>query len=123
MADEAKPKLREITQAEYLAHKVSGSNSPFTTERRWFAYENMLGIVLLDNVDCDWSFVALDKNRAAGAIEILFDQDNSSAGISSASRQPPKVSGCESLAFRVGTSYPPQDVAIAALEVALRSRP
>lgn len=37
-----------------------------TREVAWFQHENLLGIVLYDNVDSDWSFVALSDPRGSG---------------------------------------------------------
>jgi hypothetical protein len=55
--------MTEITQEEFSKYDVvkPGSN-PFTTEMAWFKHGDMLGIVLLDKTDHDWSFVALEQD-------------------------------------------------------------
>jgi hypothetical protein len=67
------------------------SGEPLTTERRWFRQGERLGIVLIDNVDHDWSFVALSVQKD-------FHR-----------------------AYDVGTSYPTEQAAMQALEKALES--
>jgi hypothetical protein len=62
----------ELSRAEFQQYPVShGPNlirelygvEP-TTERFWFKHGDRLGIVLFDNVDSDWSLVALSKDAA-----------------------------------------------------------
>jgi hypothetical protein len=49
----------EISQIEFDQHPVLNMRLPTVTEKRWFKHEGLLGIVLLDNVDNDWAWVAL----------------------------------------------------------------
>lgn len=85
--------MREITKAEYLAHNVKDRSSPLTTEIRWFERSNLLGVLLRDNVDKDWSFVALAQD------------------------------GDEWKAFDLGVSHPTPDAALTALNIALQRGP
>jgi hypothetical protein len=69
--------MKRITRGIY--EQVGGihSTSPMglTTEKFWYVHTNgHLGIVLLDNVDKDWSFVALafDKRRGINSFR-CFD--------------------------------------------------
>ncbi|PWT76439.1 MAG: hypothetical protein C5B60_04120 [Chloroflexi bacterium] len=80
---------------------VDGSTSthPYTTEKAWYRYDHpvsgiLLGIVLFDNVDNDWSYVAQ-------------------------SRKP----GDTYKAFEVETSFPTQEDATAALQETLERGP
>jgi hypothetical protein len=54
-----------ITKQEFASHTVYAGpfGETFTTECAWFKHEEQLGIVLLDNTDKDWSFVALAKDQ------------------------------------------------------------
>jgi hypothetical protein len=52
--------MREISKGTYEGLGGIHSVSPFTTtEKVWYMHADRLGIVLLDNIDNDWSFVAL----------------------------------------------------------------
>jgi hypothetical protein len=84
----------EITHAEYSSLCLMPlSNEPLTTERRWFKHGERLGIVLIDNTDHDWSFVALSVQKD-------FHR-----------------------AYDVGTSYPTEHAAMQALERTLKGVP
>jgi hypothetical protein len=54
-------KLVEITQAEFKAYQAHGPGSPLVTEKRWFKCGDKLGIIMLDNIDNDWLFVAMSN--------------------------------------------------------------
>ena len=53
--------MRTISRQVYEELGGIHSQSPLglTTEKFWYSHGELLGIVLLDNVDHDWSFVAL----------------------------------------------------------------
>jgi hypothetical protein len=60
--------MREVSQAEFNSYRIGRQPGPVETvlkmprptiEKRWFAHNELLGIVLFDTVDSDWSFVAL----------------------------------------------------------------
>jgi hypothetical protein len=78
-----------ITEQEFASHNIYHGpfGQVFTTERAWFKCGVRLGIVLLDNVDKDWSFVALEKDQ--GGVFRAFD---------------------------VGTSFPTEETATEALQ-------
>jgi hypothetical protein len=86
--------MQEISEDDFERFDIA-SNPPLglTTERAWFQCGPLLGIVLIDNVDRDWSFVAL-------------------------SRTLPET---QYRAFDVGTSYASQEEATEALAKALES--
>ena len=71
----------------------STSTQQFTTEKAWYRHDNLLGVVLLDNIDNDWSFVALSKQEGSYK------------------------------AYEVETSFPTQEEATAALERAVARGP
>jgi hypothetical protein len=60
-------KMKQITEKECNQYRILRQRSPVeymgyskpTEERAWYAHNNLLGIVLFDKVDSDWSFVAL----------------------------------------------------------------
>jgi hypothetical protein len=57
--------MQAITLQEFNTYPLGNyprSSLGITTEMLWFKHESMLGIVLLDNVDNDWSFVALSRH-------------------------------------------------------------
>lgn len=65
--------MRQITQAEFNQHQIFRLQpsvaeilgfEEYTEERSWFAHDDLLGIVLFDKVDSDWSFVALHDDGA-----------------------------------------------------------
>jgi hypothetical protein len=61
--------VEEITASEFNRHKIGRRITPASqmigrpvhTEIEWYRQRILLGIVILDNVDNDWSFVALAK--------------------------------------------------------------
>jgi hypothetical protein len=55
----------QISEREFTSHNIYPNpfGQIFATERAWFKHEGRLGIVLLDNTDKDWSFVALMKDQ------------------------------------------------------------
>lgn len=57
-------KTLEISKEQF--HSIANLDPPpsqvFTTERAWFQHGDMLGVVLHDNVDHDWSFVVLARD-------------------------------------------------------------
>ena len=61
--------MQEITKREYESlggiHHMYGGISP-TTETAWFKQDDLLGIVLLDRIDNDWSYVTLAKHPDRG---------------------------------------------------------
>jgi hypothetical protein len=50
-----------ISEQEFRTSPVFNVGVAPVTERAWFRCGEHLGIVLIDNVDHDWSFVALAK--------------------------------------------------------------
>jgi len=76
------------TTGKMVWDHIDGSTTtrPYTTEKAWYRHENLLGVVLLDNIDNDWSFVALSKQEGSYK------------------------------AFDVETSFPTQEEATAALQ-------
>jgi hypothetical protein len=81
------------------------------TERAWFKHAAMLGTVLLDNIDHDWSFVALGKDQRgqyrgfdlgtsyprAEATQLALEKDRISAGGRVLIIHAGKVRGCNLL--------------------------
>ena len=64
--------MKEITKAEFDRHRIARqkapverlwSGGPVTTEKLWFKHSNWLGVICLDNVDDDWSWVALRRHN------------------------------------------------------------
>ena len=61
----------EIKQSEFEQYPVFGGPNLIkelygvqaTSERFWFKHDDMLGIVLFDNIDGDWSMIALAKDN------------------------------------------------------------
>jgi hypothetical protein len=61
--------MHQISEIEFNRHGIMREKSGLekmgfpkpTEERAWYAHRNLLGIVLFDKVDSDWSFVALLK--------------------------------------------------------------
>jgi hypothetical protein len=51
----------EISQTDFHKHSVFRLNLPVLTEKKWFKHNNLLGTVVFDEVDSDWSWVALAK--------------------------------------------------------------
>ena len=62
--------MKRITKTDYEQLGGIHHSMPMglTTEKVWYEHDDHLGIVLLDNVDHDWSFVALafDKRQGMG---------------------------------------------------------
>jgi hypothetical protein len=60
-----------------LYERLGGLHRPteLTTEKAWYVHDTLLGIILLDNVDNDWSFVSLaaDPRRPQGMLYRAFD--------------------------------------------------
>lgn len=54
--------MKKITKDEFKALTPPYPQFGMTTERGWYQHASLLGIVLLDNIDHDWSFVALGKD-------------------------------------------------------------
>jgi hypothetical protein len=50
--------IKEITRKEFLKYNIANH-----TEVAWFKHDGMLGIVLKDNTDHDWGFVALKQDE------------------------------------------------------------
>lgn len=92
--------MRTISKQVYeeLGGIHSSPNLGLTTEKRWYKHDTLLGIVLIDNVDNDWSFVALAPDAR-------------------------KPHGCAFRAFDVGTSFERIEQAEAALDAALATGP
>ena len=69
--------MKEISRRRYEELGGIHSMSPpgITTEKVWFKHNDLLGIVLLDNIDKDWSFVALapDARKPLGLAFRCFD--------------------------------------------------
>lgn len=55
--------LVSISEHEFRAYAVFKAQGSPTTEKAWFRYGEYSEIVLIDNVDNDWSFVALADSR------------------------------------------------------------
>ena len=61
--------MEEITAREFNRHNIGQRVTPASqmigrpvhTEIEWYRHGILLGIVILDNIDNDWSFVALAK--------------------------------------------------------------
>jgi hypothetical protein len=61
--------MKEITAKEFNHHKIGRRVTPVSrligrpahTEIEWYRQGALLGAVILDNIDNDWSFVALAK--------------------------------------------------------------
>jgi len=95
------PTIEEITACEFNHHKIGRRITPVSrmigrpahTEVEWYRQGVLLGSVILDNIDNDWSFVALAKPAN------------------------------EYVAFDLGTSFPSIEAARAALEKALQAPP
>ena len=51
--------IRAISEEEFLKNDVAGTPMGLTRELEYYEDENTLGIVLLDNIDKDYSFVTL----------------------------------------------------------------
>lgn len=72
--------MREVTEAEFNRYPIWREPAPVqilfgikpTEERRWFVHGVLLGIVVFDNIDKDWSFVALRK-RSDEHLYRVFD--------------------------------------------------
>jgi hypothetical protein len=87
--------MKQITTDEFNQHKIGRRITPipFCTEVEWYRQGVLLGIVILDDIDNDWSFVALAKPAA------------------------------EYIAFDLGHSFSCIEAARAALEKALQTSP
>ena len=63
------PAMKEISKAEFNSHKIMRQKTlaerlagrKVSEEKQWFAHGKLLGVVLLDLIDNDWSFVVLSK--------------------------------------------------------------
>src|SRR5215831_3857635 len=63
--------MKQISEAEFNQRKIGRQPSPLdvmfglqaTSERFWFEHDEYLGVVCLDLIDSDWSFVALEKHK------------------------------------------------------------
>ena len=63
--------MKQITKANFDKHGIGRQPSPVeimtgarpTEERAWFIHEKLLGIVLFDLIDHDWSFAALHREN------------------------------------------------------------
>ena len=72
--------IKRITQDEFDKYNVIKKPSGFlTTEKRWYVEKNhnILGIILLDNIDNDWSYVilAIESGNSYSAIEVKVSMD------------------------------------------------
>jgi len=82
---------------------VDGSTStqPFTTEKAWYRQGDLLGVVLLDNIDNDWSYVALSKQGGsykAFEVETSFQtQEQATAALQETLDRGPKKEKTELL--------------------------
>jgi hypothetical protein len=55
--------MNAITRQQFHCPDMPMACSPHATEMAWFAHAAMLGAVLLDSVDKDWSFVAMGPDE------------------------------------------------------------
>ena len=58
--------MKSVSRETYLSHKPHPGNAfiqSLTEECAWFTHDHLLGIVLLDRVDGDWSIVVQGKDR------------------------------------------------------------
>ena len=93
--------MKEITAIEFNRHKIGRRITPVSqmigrpahTEIEWYRQGPLLGAIIFDNIDNDWSFVALAKPAT------------------------------EYVAFDLGVSLPCIEGARAALEKALQTPP
>lgn len=70
----------EINRDEFHQHAVFSMNLPVTTEKRWFKHNELLGTVVFDNVDNDWSWVALAKAENGQYVAFEVGHSLKSAG-------------------------------------------
>src|SRR5699024_8733588 len=76
-----KKNIREITKYEFEKFDVAneGPIGIFATEKQWFTNtkNNVLGIVLQDNIDKDWSYVilGLDEENVYRAIDVRVSEE------------------------------------------------
>jgi len=51
-----------LTKEDFAAYRVGGFPMPWLEERFWYRLDDVLGIVIFDKMDKDWSFVVLTKS-------------------------------------------------------------
>jgi hypothetical protein len=54
----------ELSEEQFDAFPVYRDAMPWLKERRWFRHNDMLGILIFDEADQDWSFVALARDES-----------------------------------------------------------
>lgn len=67
--------MQEITLIDFNKNRLAkavhqGRLWGTTTEKAWFTHDKLLGIVLFDTVDHDWSFVVLHDDDGYRACEV-----------------------------------------------------
>ena len=86
--------MREITKAEFDSYRIARpttiveqfrSGGPVITETMWFKHGSWLGVICLDNVDKNWSWVALRRHN--DGLYRAFDVGTSCRTIADAVRE------------------------------------
>lgn len=71
--------MQTITELEFSAMIPAYSMNGLATEKYWFRHGAMLGVVLFDNVDKDWSWVALGQDQHGIFCAFDFGVSNSTS--------------------------------------------